>query len=107
MECWDQSIFLKKVKKFFTFLFTNLGNITLVTCYCLFGAVVFELLEWEHEISVKKNISKIRNDILEDMWKEIEKKDANVPWVLYETKFTGDITEKLREFEKYIIKAMR
>ena len=49
----------------------------------------------------------MRIEILEDMWKQVEKKDSNVPWVLDESKFTGDITEKLREFEKYIIKAMR
>ena len=103
MECWDRSVFLKKVRKIFTFLFTNLSNITFVTCYCLFGAVIFESLEREHEIDVKRSIEKIRNDTLDDIWKE----NVNVPYVLDEGKFTGEIKNKLREFERHIIKAMR
>ena len=41
------------------------------------------------------------------MWREIEKKDADVPYVLDEKIFTHDITEKLRDFEKQLIRAMR
>jgi hypothetical protein len=107
MECWDRSEFLKKVRKIFTFLFTHLGNIALVSFYCIFGAFIFELLEWEHEIEVKKDIKHIRENILGDMWREIEKKDADVPYVLDEKIFTRDITEKLRDFEKQLIRAMR
>ena len=41
------------------------------------------------------------------MWKEVEKKDADVPYMLDEKRFTVDITEKLRDFEKQLIRAMR
>ena len=79
----------------------------MVSFYCIFGAFIFELLEWEHEIEVKKDIKHIRENILGDMWREIEKKDADIPYVLDEKIFTQDITEKLRDFEKQLIRAMR
>ena len=89
-ECWNQSICLKRLKKFFTFLFTNLGLIILVICYCLFGAVLFEVLEWENEIEVKRSIPKIRQNILEDLWKDINDMD-----VFNESKWTEDITGRI------------
>ena len=53
MECWDESKFLRKVRKFFTFFFTHAGLILLVTCYCLLGGVIFELIEAQNEIKVR------------------------------------------------------
>jgi hypothetical protein len=48
----ENSILLNGLKKSCTFLVTHVGLIWLVTCYCLFGAVIFELLEHSNEIKV-------------------------------------------------------
>ena len=98
-QCWNSSIFLKRFKKCFTFVFTNVGLILVVICYCLFGAVLFEVLEAKNEIEVKRSISTIREDILDSMWSEI-----NELRVFNESKWTEDITDKLREFERHLIK---
>ncbi len=52
MESCDNSPVSKKIKKIFTFVVTNLGLVMLVTCYCLMGAVMFELFEGAKEIQV-------------------------------------------------------
>ena len=53
LDCCERSHILRKIKRTFTFVFTYLGLIFMVTCYCLFGAVLFEYLEQGHEIDVR------------------------------------------------------
>ena len=52
LDCCEKSHILRKIKRVFTFVFTYLGLILMVTCYCLFGGVIFEYLEQGHEIDV-------------------------------------------------------
>lgn len=102
MECWDQSEFLIKVKKVLTFLVTNLGLICLVTCYCLFGAVIFELIEFNNEIQVKRSIGQLRNQVMDEIWSEMNQVD-----VFDEDKWTTYANGKLRDFERKLLNSMR
>lgn len=102
MECWNRSEFLIKVKKVLTFLVTNLGLICLVTCYCLFGAAIFELIEVKHEIQVKKSIGQLRNQVVDEIWDDMKSVD-----VLDEVKWTAYAADKLRDFERKLLNSMK
>ena len=44
---------LRSLKKFVTFVLTHIGLMCFVVCYCLLGAITFELLERDHELEVR------------------------------------------------------
>ena len=53
---------------FGSFLFSHIGLLSLVVGYCIMGAFIFEELERENEILVKRNVTKTRHAVTEQLW---------------------------------------
>ena len=51
-----------------SFLFSHIGLLSLVVGYCIMGAFIFEELERENEILVKRNVTKTRHAVTEQLW---------------------------------------
>ena len=51
-----------------SFLFSHIGLLSLVVGYCIMGAFIFEELERENEIMVKRNVTKTRHAVTEQLW---------------------------------------
>lgn len=66
------------------------------------GAFVFEILESENELMVKRNMTKNRLSVTDDLW-AITKNMK----VLKKDEWTGNVTDNLKNFEKRLIKALK
>lgn len=86
----------------FGFLFSHIGLLSLVVGYCIMGAFIFEELERENELFVKKNITRTREAVTETLWEITRKMD-----VLREDNWTEEVTAQLRTFEKSLIVALK
>ena len=51
-----------------SFLLSHIGLLSLVVGYCIMGAFIFEQLEYKNELEVKKNMTKNREMVTEDLW---------------------------------------
>lgn len=56
----------------------------------------------EYTLKVKSNISQIRNNVTDELWKLAAEKTE----VLQEENFTGEVIIRLKEFESSLLKAM-
>lgn len=61
-KCW------KFVKQVLSFLLSHIGLLSLVVGYCIMGAFIFEELERYNELEVKRNMTKNRLLVTEDLW---------------------------------------
>jgi hypothetical protein len=61
-QCW------KFVRQVLSFLLSHIGLLSLVVGYCIMGAFIFEELEHRHELEVKRNMTKNRHVVTEDLW---------------------------------------
>ena len=64
-KCASCCQFLRKV---ISFLLSHIGLLSLVVGYCIMGAFVFEILEKDHELMVKRNMTKNRLSVTDDLW---------------------------------------
>ena len=64
-KCASCCRFLRKVV---SFLLSHIGLLSLVVGYCIMGAFVFEILEHENELMVKRNRTKNRLSVTDDLW---------------------------------------
>ena len=55
-------------RKVISFLLSHIGLLSLVVGYCIMGAFVFEILESENELMVKRNMTKNRLSVTDDLW---------------------------------------
>ena len=55
-------------RKVISFLLSHIGLLSLVVGYCIMGAFVFEILERENELMVKRNMTKNRLSVTDDLW---------------------------------------
>ncbi|XP_075218728.1 potassium two pore domain channel subfamily K member galene isoform X2 [Lycorma delicatula] len=88
--------------KIFTCLFTHVMLVTMVVTYCILGAMTFESLESDNEIAVKKNVTYMRNNVTEDLWKLTRE----LP-VLHFENWTNSVTSRLKIFENDLIVSMK
>ncbi len=49
-------------------MFSHIGLLSLVVGYCIMGAFIFEELEKENELMVKKNVTATRHAVTEKLW---------------------------------------
>merc|ERR1719323_2438159 len=89
-------------KKIFSFLFSHIGLLSLVVGYCIMGAFIFEELERENEIMVKRNVTKTRHAVTEQLWEITRNME-----VLEEGNWTSDGELQLRRVEKSLIIALK
>ena len=59
---------LKFFRQVLSFLLSHIGLLSLVVGYCIMGAFIFEKLEKENELEVKRNMTKNRELVTEDLW---------------------------------------
>lgn len=85
-----------------TFLVSHIGLVSLVVGYCIMGAFTFEALEARHEIEVKHEMRKVREDVTDDLWRYTYKMD-----VLVQEEWTVNVTERLKRFETHLIESMK
>ncbi|GLH04681.1 Uncharacterized protein GBIM_10336 [Gryllus bimaculatus] len=85
-----------------TCLFSHVLLVSMVVTYCIMGAFMFRHLEAENEIKVKKNISKIRNNVTSDLWWLTESSK-----VLVEENWTLQVEMRLADFEKELVRCMK
>ena len=85
-----------------TFLVSHIGLVSLVVGYCIMGAFTFEALEAQHEIEVKHEMRKVREDVTDDLWRYTYKMD-----VLVQEEWTINVTERLKRFETHLIESMK
>ena len=64
-KCATCCRFLRQV---ISFLLSHIGLLSLVVGYCIMGAFVFEMLEHENELKVKKNMTENRHRVTEQLW---------------------------------------
>jgi len=64
-KCAKCCRFLRKV---ISFLLSHIGLLSLVVGYCIAGAFLFELLERENELMVKRDMTKNRLSVTDDLW---------------------------------------
>lgn len=50
------------------FLFSHIGLLSLVVGYSIMGAFIFEELERENELMVKRNMTKTREAVTDTLW---------------------------------------
>ena len=62
------SLCLKIIRKIISFLLSHIGLLSLVVGYCIMGAFIFEELERHNEIEVKRNMTKNRLLVTDDLW---------------------------------------
>ena len=51
-----------------SFLLSHIGLLSLVVGYCIMGAFVFEILEQNNELEVKRNRTKERHLVTDHLW---------------------------------------
>ena len=56
------------IKTIFAQLFSHLGLCLLVVGYSLMGAVIFVSLEREHEMQIRRNVSSLKNQTLDQLY---------------------------------------
>ena len=55
-------------RKVISFLLSHIGLLSLVVGYCIMGAFVFEILEKDNEKMVKRQMTKNRLSVTDDLW---------------------------------------
>lgn len=93
---------LRFLRQLLSFLLSHIGLLSLVVGYCIMGAFIFEELERENELSVKRNVTATRHAITDKLWditREME--------VLVQDNWTDQVTGELRSFEKSLIIALK
>ncbi|KAI5696078.1 hypothetical protein M8J75_007815 [Diaphorina citri] len=88
--------------KIFTCLFLHVILVAMVVSYCVMGAFMFESLEKEHEIYVRQNVTKIRRQVIENLWNLTYHSD-----VLRQYNWTSDAQTLVKNFEGDLVRAMR
>jgi len=64
-RCAECCRFLRQV---LSFLLSHIGLLSLVVGYCIMGAFIFEELESENELMVKRNMTKNRHQVTKNLW---------------------------------------
>jgi hypothetical protein len=59
---------LKFMRQLLSFLLSHIGLLSMVVGYCVMGAFIFEELERYNEIEVKRNMTKNRLLVTDDLW---------------------------------------
>ena len=59
---------LKFIRQVLSFLLSHIGLLSMVVGYCIMGAFIFEELERHNEIEVKRNMTKNRLLVTDDLW---------------------------------------
>ena len=59
---------LKFMRQLLSFLLSHIGLLSMVVGYCVMGAFIFEELERYNEIEVKRNMTKNRLQVTDDLW---------------------------------------
>merc|ERR1712107_675727 len=67
------------------------------------GAFIFEQLEYENELEVKRNMTKNRQMVTEDLWNIT----TGMGLVLHEGNWTDAVKRRLKMFEKNVIIALK
>ncbi|CAL4072263.1 unnamed protein product [Meganyctiphanes norvegica] len=98
-KCGQCGYYVKAILKF---LVSHIGLVSLVIGYTIIGGFTFEHLEAEHELEVKKNMSKGREKVTNDLWDITEEMK-----VLNESQWAGLVREELKRFERTLIKAIK
>ncbi|XP_040579567.1 potassium channel subfamily K member 18 [Lepeophtheirus salmonis] len=98
-KCSDCFRFLRQTT---SFLLSHIGLFSLVVGYCLLGGLIFEELEKENELMVKRNMTKTREAVTKDLWAMTEDME-----VLIQEDWTKSVTSHLRNFEKSLIIALK
>nr|CAD7423092.1 unnamed protein product [Timema monikensis] len=96
------SLVLYYTWKLCTCLFSHVALVSLVVAYCLLGAITFHNLESENELKVKKNISKIRHNVTEELWRLFQEAP-----VLILVNWTDTVKERLQLFETDLLRSMK
>ena len=60
---------LKFIRQVLSFLLSHIGLLSMVVGYCIMGAFIFEELERHNELEVKRNMTKNRLLVTDDLWK--------------------------------------
>jgi len=93
---------LKFMRQLLSFLLSHIGLLSMVVGYCVMGAFIFEELERYNEIEVKRNMTKNRLLVTDDLWTVTKSMK-----VLKEEQWQEEVTSKLRSFEKSLIIALK
>ncbi|PNF39339.1 hypothetical protein B7P43_G01514 [Cryptotermes secundus] len=96
------STLLRYTWKICTCLFSHVTLVSLVVSYCIMGAFTFQNLEAHNEIKVKRNISRIRFNVTEDLWILFQTTD-----VLKEDTWTAKVRDRLKVFEQELLRSMK
>ena len=64
-KCASCCKFLKSV---ISFLLSHIGLLSLVVGYCIMGAFIFEILERSNELEIKRNMTKNRHLVTDQLW---------------------------------------
>ncbi|XP_013775219.1 TWiK family of potassium channels protein 7-like [Limulus polyphemus] len=83
-------------------LFSDVGICSLALSYAIVGALVFEALETQHELSARSEVRKLRIDCMRDLWRI-----TNELNVLYEKNWTLAVDWRLTEFEQMVVNAVK
>ena len=101
------------IRRFFTFIFSHVGLLSLVCGYCILGAIAFEHLEKENELQVeivetnikyfqtyqvKKDMAEHRKLLGDKIW-NITKMSK----VLMQENWTKVVSAEMKKFEKEIV----
>jgi len=93
---------LSAIRNLFTFLFSHIGLLALVSGYCILGGLTFEHLERENELQVKREMTQERRMLGDRIWNITKSSD-----VLAEENWTRLVEAEMKNFEIVIIKAMK
>ena len=93
---------LKFIRQVLSFLLSHIGLLSLVVGYCIMGAFIFEELEKENELQVKRDMTKNRLAVTDDLWQITRSME-----VLRHENWTEEVTGRLRSFEKSLIIALK
>ncbi|XP_026319072.1 uncharacterized protein LOC113229625 isoform X3 [Hyposmocoma kahamanoa] len=83
-------------------VFSHFVMISLVVAYCILGAVTFEKLEAAYEREVKMNVSMLRANTTDSIWRM-----TNHTLVLEHVNWTRDVATMLKDFENSILYEMK
>ena len=56
------------MKTCLTFIFSHVGLLSMVVGYCIMGGFIFEHLERDHELMVKRDMARQRVELGERIW---------------------------------------
>ncbi|XP_071447826.1 LOW QUALITY PROTEIN: uncharacterized protein [Hetaerina americana] len=96
------STFLYYTWKICSCIFSHVVLVSLVVAYCILGAFTFESLEAEHERDVKRGISRVRDNVTDDLWRLTRN-----TLVLHRENWTSAVVDRLRSFEAELLLAMK